>query len=306
MYREERMMVRKLAAEQHGAVSWDQVLDAGLPPRTAARWLASSAWERVEPEVFRVAGSPVTWHQRVMIACLTVGTGTVASHRAAAALQRLKGFGPATIDVTIERWKRRERGRVRVHESKDLAPHDVTVVDGIPCTTVPRTLIDLGAVTHEVKVARALDELRRDDPGVLAEVRSRNAALSRRGRRGCGVMNRILETRPGGNIPSKSQLEDLFYELFLAHGVRLERNVEGVEGDRRAYIDLASPPHRYGIEIDSEEHHLDQERFVADRRRNNWIRRLWHIDQYTYADYRDRRLEVVHEVLAYLRDGKRP
>jgi hypothetical protein len=305
MYREEDRLIRKLAASQHGVVSWDQALDL-FPPRAGRRHLSPPIWERDAPEVYRLVGSQETWHQAVMMACLTVGAGAVASHRTAAALHRLKGFGPATIDVTTHRWERRHRTDFRVHESLDLCERDVTVVDGIRCTTVERTLIDLGAVCHPVKVARALDDRRRTDPGLLDRVRRRNDELRKRGRRGCGVMRRLLATRPGGDIPSKSVLEDLFVALFEKHGIHLVRNYEVREGDRVAYIDLAAPEHRYGIEIDSVEHHLDQERFVADRRRNNWLRRIWHIDQYTYADLQERPLEVVTEVLAYLGDEIRP
>ena len=305
MYREEDTLIHKVAAAQHGVIAWDQAADL-LPPRTAQRHLRSPTWERRAPEVFVLAGAPETWHQRVMIACLTVGPDAVASHRTAAALHQLKGFDPKTIDVTIHRWERRHRTRFRVHESKDLCEQDVTLVDGIRCTTVERTLIDLGAVVHPVKVARALDERRRRDRGLLDRVRKRNDELRKKGRRGCGVMRKLLSRRPGGNIPSKSALEDLFVALLNEHGLFPVRNFEVRDGGRVAYIDLYFPWARYGLEIDSEEHHLDQERFVADRRRNNWLRRRYHIDQYTYADLKERPREVVAEVLAYLGDRKCP
>ena len=38
---------------------------------------------------------------------------------------------------------------VVVHRVPSLHPDDVTVVDGIPCTSVPRTLIDLAEVMDE-------------------------------------------------------------------------------------------------------------------------------------------------------------
>ena len=120
-------------------------------------------------------------------------------------------------------------------------------------------------------------------------------------------MRKLLSRRPGGHIPCKSALEDMFLLLFEKHGVPTPvRNLELREGDRVAYIDLCWPWARYGIEVDSEEHHLDQERFVADRRRNNWLRRHYHLDQYTYADLKERPREVVAEVLAYLGDRKCP
>ena len=301
MYRSERIQLRKIAAAQHAVVTWHQALDVGLPATAAARHLRDPAWVCAEAEVYRLAGSQETWHQRVMIACLTVGPGAVASHRTAAALHNLKGFDPMTIDVTTNRWERRRRTTFRVHESLDLCEQDVTIVDGIRCTTVERTLIDLGAVCHPVKVARALDDRRRRDPNILDRTRRRNEQLRKRGRRGCGVMRKLLAVRPGGDMPSKSDLEDMFVALFEQHNVpRPVRDFEVRNDGRVAYIDLAWPDQRYGIEIDSEEHHLDLERFVEDRRRNNWIRRTWQLDQYTYADLKERPADVAREVLAYL------
>ena len=43
-------------------------------------------WDRLYPAVYRVAGSPETWRQALMAACLAWGDGVVVSHIAAAAL----------------------------------------------------------------------------------------------------------------------------------------------------------------------------------------------------------------------------
>jgi len=66
-------IIASIAAGQHAAVSRSQLLDAG---------------------VYRVAGSPVTWHQRIMAGTLAAGAGAVASHRAAGYLHGLEGIEP--------------------------------------------------------------------------------------------------------------------------------------------------------------------------------------------------------------------
>ena len=45
-----------------------------------------------------------------------------------------------------------------MHESRTLRGVDLDEVDGIPCTSVPRTILDLPAVAHPFLVGQALDD----------------------------------------------------------------------------------------------------------------------------------------------------
>jgi predicted transcriptional regulator of viral defense system len=84
--------------------------------------------------------------------------GAALSHRTAADLWGLRQTAAARIDVTVPtRAGRKPRSRIRVHRAQ-LASAEVTMVDGIPVTTVPRTLIDFAEAVPERSVERALDE----------------------------------------------------------------------------------------------------------------------------------------------------
>lgn len=72
--------MRAVAARQHGVISWRQLL-THMPRTTIEGWVASGHLQRVQPEVYRLAGAPDTWRQRVMIAVLD--SGGLASHRTA-------------------------------------------------------------------------------------------------------------------------------------------------------------------------------------------------------------------------------
>lgn len=87
----------RLAARQYGLYTTDQALTAGLTSSALWRRRESGRVQRLEPEVYRAAGVPETWHQRLLIACLT--EDAVASHRAAAALFALDGFPPRIVEV---------------------------------------------------------------------------------------------------------------------------------------------------------------------------------------------------------------
>ena len=103
----------------------------------------------------------------------------------------------------------RPRPGIEVHKSSTLTPADVTTVDGIPCTTVARTLVDLGDVVSRDAVERAVNQaelLRLFDGKAVAE------ALARAGpRKAAGILRAVL-----GAYEQPALTEEGIEEAFLA------------------------------------------------------------------------------------------
>jgi hypothetical protein len=60
--------------------------------------------------------------------------------------------------VTVSgRSARRHKG-ITIHRSVTLADEDITIVDGIPCTTIARTLLDLGDAIARRPHEKAFDQ----------------------------------------------------------------------------------------------------------------------------------------------------
>ncbi len=78
-----------------------------------------------------------------MAAVLAGGPGAVLSHRPAGARWGLRAWRGRPA-ITVSRW-RRSPSEIEVHSSS-LPRDEVTVLDGIPITTVPRTLLDLATL----------------------------------------------------------------------------------------------------------------------------------------------------------------
>jgi hypothetical protein len=119
---------------------------------------------------------------RRMAAVLACGPGAVLSHHAAAALHGLMPTGRGRIDVTVPSRAGRAQRQFVVHRSSTLREWDTTVVNGIPCTTVARTALDLADVLPRRSVERLLDEavaLDCFDLAALEEQVQHNAARSR-------------------------------------------------------------------------------------------------------------------------------
>jgi len=116
-----------------------------------------------------------------MAAVLACGPGAVVSHRTAAKLHGLLDYNGAKLDITVAGRRGRRRGQITVHGSTTLAPKDVTVVDDVPCTTVARTLVDLGEVVDRRRQERAFDQAEVEevlDMTAIADQLDRNSTRS--------------------------------------------------------------------------------------------------------------------------------
>lgn len=292
------------ASRNHGVVATHTLRAAGVTSTTLERRAADGSLQRVAPEVYRAAGAPSNWHQRVLTACLTEGEPAVASHRTAAALWGLDGFRPGIVEVTTPRWLRRQRRGVRVHESTDLGDVDRTERDAIPITTIERTLIDLGAVVHRHKVEQAFDDALQRRLTTPEQVRDRFIQVSRRGRRGVGVLRPLLERRLGTSGLRPSEFGRRVARLLEAAGLmppELEHVVCDAAGAFVAQVDLAYVPARLAIECDGDHWHSGRQRRQADLdRQNRLVLAGWTILRFTWEDLVQRPHVIVERVTAAL------
>ena len=107
--------VARIAGRQHGVFTRRQAMTAGSSAGQLDRRRRAGVWERVEPRVYRLAGSPPTWQQQLFTAVLAAGTGATVSHRAAAGLWGLDGVAPGAVELSLPRGRSYDRvsfGRV--------------------------------------------------------------------------------------------------------------------------------------------------------------------------------------------------
>lgn len=145
-----------LAAEQWGLVTTAQVRTLGVSAQTVARLTGQGALERVTHGVYRVTGTPPAPLDDLRAAWLTLdparragerlrgGELAVVSHRSAAAIHELGDLETDESEFTIGTRKQTRRPGVRIHR-RSLEPREWTVRDGLPVTTVVRTVADLAA-----------------------------------------------------------------------------------------------------------------------------------------------------------------
>jgi predicted transcriptional regulator of viral defense system len=153
-----------LADRQHGRVARWQ-LDAFMSRGAIEHRLLTGRLRRVRRGVYAVGYVSDTREARWMTAVLAAGPGSVLSHRSAAAMWSLRRTNPAWGEVTVV--QRTRCGGVRVHHAL-LPPDEITTRNGIPVTTVPRTILDLAAVLG-VGTEEVVPFAEADDRGLVAE-----------------------------------------------------------------------------------------------------------------------------------------
>jgi len=267
---------------QHGVISLRQLQSLGLSASAVRTRVTAGRMHRVHAGVFAVGHASLTRRGRYAAAVLACGPGAVLSHRSAAALRELRASSRAAVDVTTPRRAGRKRTGIDVHSGATLLPRDVETVDGISCTTVARTLLDLAEVLERRQVERACEQSEVERVFDLREVED---VLERAdGRRGAAVLRSILAEQAIGTALTRRELEALFLELCRAAGLPrpdvnawLPLEPTGVEAD------FLWRERRLVVETDGRETHFTTWAFESDRRRDQRLMLAgWRVVRFTW------------------------
>src|SRR5262249_313298 len=131
------------AERQQGLVTTAQLNASGLPASIRQEFIQRGMLQHRCRGVWAIAGWPVGWPQEVWETVLRAGPAAAVSRRPPAAAGGVRGSPPAPpIELALPPGHQ-SRNR-SVHRVSSLLPIDLTVHNGLPITTVARTLADLG------------------------------------------------------------------------------------------------------------------------------------------------------------------
>ena len=200
-----------------------------------------------------------------MAAVLAAGEAAVLSHRDAAAAHALLSADSGPIHITTPRTLTSRPG-LRLHHRR-LSPDEITSVEGIPTTTVARTIVDLAATEPRRKLERAIHEAevrRTFDRRDIERVVDRSP-----GARGVRVVRSILAERDFGSVNTKQQLEESFAAFLWREGLPLPETNRWLRiGDAWIEADCVWPEQRVIVELDGWGVHGTRRRFETDRERD--------------------------------------
>lgn len=205
----------------------------------------------------------------MLAAVLACNQETVLSHGSAAELNGLWDRQEAPVHVIPPDWSGRKIQGIRWHRVRLPLPDELDVRDGIPCTTVSRTIIDMAGWTGAKSLRGLIEQaaiMRRLDVDEI------DLVLSRSRRRGAPRLRAILSSWRGGGEPAprlRSRLEARLLPLLAEKGLphpRCNARLQ-IEG-HFLEIDFLWEKQRLAIETDGEETHGTRAAFQRDRWRD--------------------------------------
>lgn len=250
---------------QHGAVARRQLLALGFKRHEIEGMLRAGWLHRVHCGVYAVGRRSLGPKGRYMAAVLACGPGAVLSHRSAADHLGLRRSTHALIEVTAA-FERRRPG-IRARESRLLEERDRVVYDGIPCTSVALTLLNLAAVAPRRAVERACDEAEVQGLFDLAAIEE---LLGRRQRPpGAALLRAVLREHAITTTLTREGLEERTLTLFDDFGIpRPEVNVRVVCRPGVApEVDFYWRRRRLVLEADGGRFHRTRAAIERDRRK---------------------------------------
>lgn len=277
-----------LAAGRHGIIDTNSAV--AVSSRSTVRTLVTNGvLTRLANGLLVLSGAPPTWLQEVS-AAVTRSHDGVASMRTACRLLRLDAFDQCPIiDVMVERPAGCRVPGAVVHRVADLdRTRDVTVVEGIPVTSVARTLCDLGAVATDDQVEQALDEALRLGYS-LRWIADTLARLHRPGPSGTHSLQRVLALPDRAGALPGSWRERVTQRMLADRGIPpLVRQFEIKVGELViARPDLAVVDAKVGIEFHSKRWHTGPRRERMDLRRHLAAERAgWELIYLNAKDHR--------------------
>jgi len=265
-----------LATRQHGVVSIRQLVALGFSRQLVVAEVDRGRFLPLHQGVYAVGHRRLSWYSHCWAGVLgaepnetdEVVWPAVASHGSAAYLWGLYRYAPGTIDVTAP-IRRRARRRFRVHYSSILAVEDRGERQGIPVTSVPRTLLDLAIRARPDQLDRLLE---RAEELELLDLAAVEDLLGRAGgHRGRGRLGRALAVYRPDPTFTRSRFEKLFRRRVKAFGIAapaMNFSAHGYE------LDAYWPELRFAVELDLFETHGTRAAFERDRLRQEELKLL--------------------------------
>jgi very-short-patch-repair endonuclease/predicted transcriptional regulator of viral defense system len=273
-------VIRRLASRQHGVVGRHQLAAAGVPFHVIDYRVRTGELHCLYRGVYRVG--PITApYGRHMAAVLACGGTAVVSHASAAELLRLpleRSTHP--VEVYVLRGYRAPSAELRVH--RVLRKPESTRVEGIPVTTVGRTLLDLAGCCTERAAEQALAHALRQR---LVSTSALRRLLERHPTRRGARLLRALLLAAGGPALTRSQAEELLLALVRRGGLpppEVNARIAGME------VDFLWRAARLVVEVDGYAYHSSARAFEQDRKRDATLLGLgYRVLRVTWRQLRD-------------------
>jgi len=266
------------------------------------KWrLRTGRLHRMYPGVYSLAPRQLIPRQGWwMAAVLASGPEAVLSHHSAAALWLIRPNSRSRIDVTVPHPSRSSKA-IRRHLSH--VPEDERAVEeGIPVTSIHRTIFDLSATASADDVIAMIKEaeyLNLWDRLSLWDLLDRYPA--KRGSRNLHLSLKRITEEPSGR--KRSRLEERFAPFLRRYNLPLPRFNDWILLEGKRYrADCHWPQRRLIVELDGWEGHSSRSAFQDDRARDRALKVAgYSVIHLTWAQLDSEPTEVAADLRALLK-----
>jgi predicted transcriptional regulator of viral defense system/very-short-patch-repair endonuclease len=209
--------IAQVAEMQHGAITVAQLRRCGLGDSGVRRRAARGLLHRLHRGVYVPGHRRLPPLGRVAAAVLASGPDAVASHLTGARLYGTRSDSQTLVDVTVgSRTGRRHTGVIS-HSAATIRPQDITVVDGIPVTSIARTLLDCAPILGRRGTEKMVADAERLQLFNLVAVEEILAHVP--GHAGAAILRAAVADAAGARGHTASCAEDALLVAFRAAGL---------------------------------------------------------------------------------------
>jgi very-short-patch-repair endonuclease len=290
----------RILRSQHGYATVAQLYEVGLSKDQIADRIRKRILKRYGYGVVGFDPPEHTVAADAMLGVLRAGDGAAACRWTAAELHGIEAPRSEQIHVVVLGDHRHRRNRhLFVHRTRHLPSDHVVLVDSVPTTAIPRTLVDCATDLDRWLALRMLDSVNASN-ALWRAIHAVADALSN-GRAGVRAIADV--TAPDGADRFRSMLERRAADMLRSHHVP-DGEWNTVIRDQRGRIrevDLCFPGARLIVEFDGLRHHRGVGQAQRDRATD---RRLalagWRVLRFTWQDVVHRPTSVAEQIVLAL------
>lgn len=295
------LRIAAVAAVQDDVFTRCDVVACGGSDEAISARLASKRWRQLHPGVYLLGAAPPTWRQLVRAGVLAAGPDAQASHRCAVVLWGADGLRAAPVEVVVPYDDRPEPRGVIVHRSRRVEP--TSIVDGIPVTSIERTLLESATVVPSVVTEKAFSWAWRRGLTSPEKCERYLEMHGGKGRRGTTRLREVVALYQGTGRAPGSDGEVVFLRCLREAGIEepvRQLLIELPDGSK-ATADFAWPDRRKLIEFVGLEVHADARAHAADTLREDDLKAVgWDLRRFAPDTLHRKPEEVARRVVRFL------
>ena len=220
--------------------------------------------------MYSVADHRQTWVRSLWLAHLYAGPDSVISHESAGRLHHIEEVPAGIASVMVGRDLRNGPVGLRLRRADDLLAEHVEQINGLPVTTLHRTIVDLAMTLHIASLRSLVTREITDGRVSAASLGASMDGLRRRGKPGVANLSRVLDDLGTGKGLPRSELERLLDDVIHLAGLPSPQHEYPLPGRGAVtgFVDRCWPDARLIVEADGRKWHSRRSQMERDATRS--------------------------------------